>query len=95
MTQGAYTVEYTDTFGGEANYCWVRRAVLPTPTAEWGTRAYRQALMRAAKAAVGITGDRGRVDAYSHDDLAFYPYRTATVMFVRWDEMAETEEVEA
>ena len=21
-----YDIEYTDTFGGEANYCWVKRA---------------------------------------------------------------------
>jgi hypothetical protein len=91
---GAYAVEYTDTFGGEANYCWVRRATVPAPSAEWGTRAHRQALMRAAKAAVGLTGARGRVDAYSHDDIAFYPYRSATVMFVRWSEVTSEDDAE-
>ena len=26
-----YQIEYTDTFGGEANYCWLKRApVRPT-----------------------------------------------------------------
>ena len=26
-----YDVEYTDTFAGEANYSWVRRAVVSVP----------------------------------------------------------------
>lgn len=86
-----YLVEYTDTFGGEANYCWVRRQHIPAPKVEWGTRAYRRALTRAAKAAVGLTGLRGRMDEYSCGDFAFYPYGSCTVMLVRWDEMAPEE----
>lgn len=88
---GAYLVEMTDTFGGEANYSWVRRAHVPAPKAEWGTRAYRQALMRAAKAAVGVTGDPGRTEAYAHDDLVWRPYGACVIMFVLWDEMYEEE----
>jgi len=68
-------VEYTDTFGGEANYCWVRRATLDIPD---GTG--RRAIMRRAKAAMGISGLRGR--SYSHGDMwEFRPYRCCTVMF--------------
>lgn len=26
-----YQIELTDTFGGEANYCWVRRATFEAP----------------------------------------------------------------
>ena len=26
-----YDVEYTDTFAGESNYCWVKRAVITMP----------------------------------------------------------------
>jgi hypothetical protein len=70
-------VEYTDTFGGEPNYCWVRRATLDV---EQGTSA--RAIMRRAKAAVGINGMRGR--GYRHgDEWEFRPYRCCTVMLTR------------
>ncbi len=75
-----YAVEYTDTFAGEANYCWVRRATIrPKDDATQAT------IMRLAKAAVGITGARGRVDNYG-DTIEFRPYRFATVMFVTWSD---------
>lgn len=88
-----YEVEYTDTFGGEANYCWVRRATITMPELthfgyDGGTnyvaanRRYQAALMRKAKEAVGITGARGRKDDYG-DSIDFRPYRSCTVMFIR------------
>jgi hypothetical protein len=68
-------VEYTDTFGGEANYSWVDRQTLELPT-DLSDRA----IMRRAKAAVGLTGVRGRT--YSHGDMwEFRPYGSCTVMF--------------
>ena len=68
-------VEYTDTFGGEANYCWVRRETLELPTGLSNT-----AIMRRAKAAMGLSGVKGK--SYSHGDMwEFRPYRSATVMF--------------
>ena len=87
-----YEIEYTDTFGGEANYCWVRRATVTMPELthygyDGGTnycaanRIYERELMRKAKEAVGITGARGRKDSYG-DNLEFRPYGCATVMFV-------------
>ena len=59
-----YNVEYTDTYGGEANYCWVKRATVSVPelTAYGydGGSGYAAAnkranvvLMRKAKAAMG------------------------------------------
>jgi len=27
----SYQIEYTDTFGGQANYCWVKRAKIHMP----------------------------------------------------------------
>lgn len=75
-----WNVEYTDTFAGEANYCWVRRATIAR-----NRRAYDRELMRKAKAAVGITGMRGRKESYG-DSIAFYPYGTATVLFINWKE---------
>ena len=71
-----YNVEYTDTFCGEANYCWVRRATVTVPD-----KAPQRELMRKAKAAVGITGVRGRVEDYG-DTIKFRPSGMATVMFV-------------
>lgn len=92
----SYDVEYTDTFAGEANYCWVKRAVVSVPElTHYGytgstdgsyaraNRAAHQELMRRAKAAVGLTGVRGRT--YQHGDMIeFRPYRSCTVMFVTW-----------
>lgn len=69
-------VEYTDTFGGEANYCWVKRATLELPVG-----ISDRAIMRRAKAAMGLAGVRGRCDSWG-DGLRFTPYRSCTVMFV-------------
>lgn len=69
-------VEYTDTFGGEANYSWVERVNLTFPSG-----VSDRAVMRAAKAAMGLTGVRGRRADYG-DTLEFRPYGEATVLFV-------------
>lgn len=87
-----YSVEYTDTFGGEANYCWVRRATIDMPElTHYGydgstnyckaNKVYRRELMKRAKAAVGITGARSRVGDFG-DGFEFRPHRACTVMFV-------------
>jgi hypothetical protein len=91
-----HQVEYTDTFAGEANYSWARRAVVAMPelTAygyDGGTnyaqanKRYRRELMRRAKAAVGLTGLRG-VTYWHGDTTEFRPYRMATVLFISWHE---------
>lgn len=91
-----YQVEYTDTFGGEANYSWVRRATIIMPElTHYGydggygyakaNRIANRELMRRAKAAMGLTGVRGRRDEYG-DTLEFRPYRSCTVMFVTFDD---------
>lgn len=72
----SYSVEYTDTFGGEANYCWVKRAVITVCDT-----APRAVIMRNAKAAVGITGLRGETMEYG-DTIEFKPYGMCTVMFI-------------
>lgn len=87
-----YSVEYTDTFGGEANYSWVKRAsvVMPELT-HYGydgganyaraNKVYQRELMKRAKAAVGLTGARGRVESYG-ETIEFRPYGCATVLFI-------------
>lgn len=88
-----FNIEYTDTFGGEANYCWVQRAVVEMPEEESDTvytsavtvakkrRAYDRALTRKAKAAVGLTGVRCR-RADLGEMMEFRPYGCATVLFI-------------
>ena len=79
-----YDVELTDTFGGEANYSWVRRATIEAP--EYDTRKparYQATVMRRAKAAMGLTGVRGVTDSYG-DTYEFRPYGLLQVMFVTW-----------
>lgn len=87
-----YDVEYTDTFSGEANYCWVRRETVNMPELthygyDGGTnyskanRAYDRELMRRAKAAMGLTGVRGIKSEYG-DTVDFRPHNSATVMFI-------------
>jgi len=61
-----YSVEMTDTFSGEANYCWVHRALIDAPC-----DATSRLLIRRAKKALGIStphrvtldsGDMLRID---------------------------------
>lgn len=89
-----YNVEYTDTFAGEANYSWVRRATVTMPELthygyDGGTnyakanKVFQRELMKRAKAAVGITGARGHT--YHHGDMSeFRPHRMCTVLFVTY-----------
>ena len=72
-----FTAEYTDTFGGEANYSWARRATIPATES-------RRALMRRAKSALGLSGVRGRVSEYG-GKIEFRPYRSCTVLFITFD----------
>ena len=48
-----WDIEVTDTFGGEANYCWVRRETLELPSG-----LSDRAIVRRAKRAMGLAGVR-------------------------------------
>jgi hypothetical protein len=78
----AYAVEQTDTFGGEANYCWVRRY-----TIAGGDNVSRRALVRRAKALCGLTGVRCDVSDYG-DTIDIRPRGMAQVVFVNWQDDA-------
>lgn len=71
-----FTVEYTDTFGGEANYTWVKRTTMVVKHYK-GT----QWVKRCAKDVVGLRGVKGKWEDYG-DDLIFRPRGSATVLFV-------------
>lgn len=89
-----YEYEYTDTFAGEANYCWVKRGKVTMPCLTHygydGLHGYTKAnktamreLMKAVKAKLGLTGISGNL--YHHGDMTeFRPYRMNTVLFITW-----------
>ena len=71
-----FTAEYTDTFGGEANYSWVHRVSFEMPD-----NASQAAIMRRAKRELGISGTCGKtVD--DGEGYKFTPYRRCVVLFV-------------
>lgn len=89
-----YEYEYTDTFAGEANYCWVKRGKVSMPELahygyDGGTNYYRanriasRELMKAVKAELGLTGVRGRTSNHG-DMIEFRPFGMATVLFITW-----------
>lgn len=84
--------EYTDTFCGEANYSWVQRGTVTMPDlTHYGydgssnyvraNRIYERELVKRAKAAVGLTGVRGRTYHYG-DFTEFRPYGMCVVLFI-------------
>jgi hypothetical protein len=91
-----YEYEYTDTFAGEANYCWIKRGKVTMPELTHygydGSSNYSKAnkiaareLMKAVKAEVGLTGIRGAV--HHHGGMTeFRPYGMCTVLFITWVE---------
>lgn len=70
-----YQLEYTDTYGGEANYSWVKRKTLTAPD-----HISDQALVRRAKKLMGISGRHRRVDM--GDTIAIYPSGYLMVLFI-------------
>jgi hypothetical protein len=75
-----WKIEYTDTFGGDANYSWVRRATMPSKPNET-----QRSIMRRAKAEMGLTGLKGETCNFG-DLLQFHPNGYCTVLFVQWEE---------
>ena len=73
--------EFTDTYGGEANYSWVRRVEfdLPDTTSDL-------AVVRRVKKALGLEGSRpmGRYHRGDHLELWYFD-NSATVLFIDWE----------
>ena len=64
-----YDVELTDTFGGEANYCWVRRKTVTMPELTH----------------YGYDGGTNYAQASHFGDMVeFRPYGLLQVMFINW-----------
>jgi len=71
-----YQIEYTDTFGGEANYSWVKRASFIAPD-----NASSRMLVKRAKFVFGVTG-RHDTDDFG-DEIVIRPRGTCTIIFIR------------
>jgi hypothetical protein len=71
-----YNIEITDTYGGEANYCWVKRLDI-----EVDKDASDLSLIRKVKKAVGWNGIRCRTDILS-DMIQLTPSGMCQTMFV-------------
>jgi hypothetical protein len=68
-------IELTDTFGGEANYSWVRRYTLDTPD-----DTTQRALVRRIKQAAGLTGVRCNTDDHG-GMITIRPVGVCVVLF--------------
>lgn len=73
-----FEVEHTDTFGGEANYAWVKRHMIVT-----SEKASDLALVRKAKKACGLNGVRSVTESYG-DSLTIKPRGICQVVFVHF-----------
>jgi hypothetical protein len=84
----AIQIEHTDTFGGEANYCWANRWHCKAPLTDRQT-------VRLAKRLAGLTGVRCRTESYG-DEFRIYPAGICQVVFVTYaeDDHAEGTEVD-
>ena len=76
----AIQIEHTDTYGGEANYSWVRRYYCTDDLTD------AQAI-RLAKRVTGYTGYRCRTEHLGgDDDIAIYPVGVCQVIFISYVE---------
>ena len=71
-----WNLELTDTFGGQANYSWCNRETIELPE----TASDRQ-IITAAKAALGLTGQRCRRFSYG-EGFELRPVGACAVAFI-------------
>ena len=89
-----YEYEYTDTFAGEANYCWVTRGSVSVPDLTHygydGSLGYAKAnkrqqsvIVRRVKAALGISRVKHDTESYG-DQIKVTPRNSGTVVFINY-----------
>lgn len=69
-----YKFEYTDTFGGEANYSWVNRGEVRAGNTIQAAKLARSEL--------GLTGVKGDVKMNQGDEFWWSPRGSCTILFV-------------
>lgn len=72
-------IEVTDTFGGEANYSWVKRFTVADKPGESDLSA-----MRRVKRAAGLNGVRCRVTSYGGHEWRLDVVGACICAFVSW-----------
>ena len=77
----ALQIEHTDTFGGEANYCWVKRAHIAAKDENLSNRA----IVRRIKAWAGFTGHRCETSIHG-DMIEIRPRGVCQVIFANYCE---------
>ena len=70
-----WDVETTDTFAGEANYCWVRRELVCTPA---DTDKHKHRVVRMLRSAAGLTNTRATF--CDHGDMIRWDWRNACIV---------------
>lgn len=78
MIQTNIQYEITDTFGGEANYSWVKRGKIECKP---GEEFSDLAAVRRVKKELGLNGVACRKESYG-DMIALYPVGSCTVCFI-------------
>jgi hypothetical protein len=82
-----YAIEVTDTFSGEANYCWVKRGSVPAMPEGLSRIAERRRAIAAVREVAGWPVSlRVSVDDYG-DSLTIRPRGVCQVAFVQWEEV--------
>jgi hypothetical protein len=87
-----FTYEYTDTFAGDANYCWVKRGSISVPELTHygydGSHGYVKAnkaqsreIVRKVKACLGITGIRCNREDWG-ETIVLRPRGRAEIVFI-------------
>ena len=69
--------EFTDTYGGEANYAWVRKARFEVPD-----NLSDRAIVRRAKKALGLEGIRATRRENYGDQIWLWGIGGCTVLFI-------------
>jgi hypothetical protein len=86
--------EYTDTFAGEANYCWMKRGSVSVPDLTRygydGSHGYAKAnkrqqavIVRRVKAALGISRIKHVTETWG-DQIKVTPRNSGTVIFINY-----------
>lgn len=70
-----YEYEYTDTVGGQANYCWLHEGEVQADN-------LREALRKARKA-IGLSGVKGDIVGDFGDEIHWKPRGCCTILMVR------------
>lgn len=87
-----FEYEYTDTFGGEANYSWVNRGRVTMPElthygydGQYGytkaNKVMERELVKQVKAKLGLTGVRCKRTTHG-DSIELRPCGTNTIIFI-------------